>query len=231
MMLSDMHLKKLAEIHGLINPFIKENCEGATINLTLGSVIKKPVHTRMIILGEKLEESMYETVNILERDFILNPNESVLVHSNETFKIPTNMSGLIIEKYSLKLTGLVISPASYMNPGYQGNMTFLATNHSPSPIKLVPGFKFCQLAIIELSSEADKPYQLQNKSYMGTSMVTISRMHLDREIQEFLKLNGVDNVSTEESHELGKYLMSHIDEAAESIAELMRKEFGDPNAE
>lgn len=226
MVLSDKDLRLLAETQGLIKPFKPENCEGATINLTLGPIIKKFTYTGQLILGEKLSEEMYETINIQEEMFLLNAGESVLVHSVETFEIPNDMIGIILEKYSLKLTGLVVSPASYMNPGYEGNMTFLATNHSSVPIQLIAGFKFCQLIIQQLTSEAEKPYKLQNQVYMGSKDVTISKMHLDKEIQTFLKTNGVENISIETSKELGDYLMEQINDAAEEIANIMKKEIG-----
>jgi len=207
-MLSDRDLRRLAEEKDMINPFNPSNCEGATINLTLNPKIKKYISDEQIIMGKQVNEDQYEKIDISERDFFIKSGESVLVQCNEYFKIPTNLAAIILERYSIKLLGLMISPASYMNPGYEGTMSFVAVNHSPVPIQLIPGVKFCQLALLELSSEPEKPYRKQEAKYLESTDVSISKLHLDKEIQEFLKERGIEKVSQEMATDLGVYLMN-----------------------
>lgn len=229
MMLSDIDLKSLAKKQGLIDPFIEENCEGATINLTLANKVKVYKSGEDIILGRKLEDSDYDEFDISEKDFYLEPGGSVLVQSKEYFRIPTNTAGQVFERYSIKLLGLQISPASYLNPGYEGTMTFVAFNQSSKRIRLTPGIKFCQLALYKLTTESEKPYKKQEAKYFGSKEIEISKLHLDSEIQEFLKEKGIDNVSPESAHELGKFLIKKIEISADKIAEELREKFGDPN--
>ncbi|MED3716050.1 dCTP deaminase [Geobacillus thermodenitrificans] len=229
MMLSDKDLKELALTRQLVTPFDPSNCEGATINLTLDSKIKRYISEKEIILGEKITEDQYEEIDISKTVFHLQPNESVLVRSVEYFRIPDDMAAQVLERYSIKLLGLMISPASYMNPGYEGTMSFIAYNQSPKPIRLTPGIKFAQLAIFKLSSEAEKPYRKQDAKYLGSNEVSISKLHLDKEIQEFLLKKGIGNVSNDTAKELGDFLMNKINKSAQKIAEELRKKFGDPN--
>ena len=226
MLLSDKHLKELAINHELVTPFVEDFCEGATINLTLDSQIKKHVSREKLVMVNKIKNEDYITIDISEQDFYLNPNESVLVQAHEYFKIPTNMAALILERYSIKLLGLVVSPASYMNPGYEGRLSFLLTNHSNVPIQLVPGVKFCQLGIMELSSEAEKPYHKQNGKYMGSRDVHISKLHLDKEIQEYLKEKGLGEISEYEARQLGRHLINQMDKNAQKYVEIIRKKLG-----
>ncbi|MDX8288822.1 dCTP deaminase [Metabacillus indicus] len=226
MLLSDKHLKELAVNHSLVEPFIEGNCEGATINLTLDSQIKKHISIENLVMVNKIPEDHYEKIDISETDFFLKPNESVLVQAFEYFKIPTNMAALILERYSIKLLGLVVSPASYMNPGYEGRMSFLLTNHSSSPVQLVAGVKFCQLGIAELSSESDKPYKKQDGKYMGSRDVHISKLHLDKDIQDYLKEKGLGEISTTEAKTLGKHLLQQMDKNAKKYVEIIRNEIG-----
>lgn len=226
--LSDRHLRDLAVHQELVTPFRPDNCEGATINLTLDSQVKKYVGATSIAFGAKELESDYEVIDISRNNFLLSPNESVLVQSVEFFKIPDNMIGVVFERYSIKLMGLMISPASYMNPGYHGRLSFLAVNHSPRPIQLIPGVKFCQLSLSQLTSASDKPYDKQDARYLGATEVSISKLHLDREIQEFLSSKGIDNVANETARQLGDHLKSLIDTSAEKIAQELKKKFGAP---
>ncbi|MGU3462062.1 dCTP deaminase [Bacillus sp. D48C] len=232
MFLSDKDLMFLAENTDLIKPYIPENCEGATINLTLNNHVKIYESQDPIILGAEVPIEFYKEVDIRTEEFYLKPNQSILVQTNEYFKIPTNMAAQILERYSVKLLGFMISPASYMNPGYEGRLSFLAINHSSVPIRLTPGIKFCQLALIKLTSEALKPYNKQsNTVYYQSESVNTSKLHLDSEIQSFLTDRGVSNVSLETAKELGDHLMSHINEAAKEIADMLRKEYNSLNNE
>lgn len=224
MILSDKHLKELAQISRIIDPFIPNNCEGATINLTLDTQIKKFKFNSAMVMGEKIIEDQMEIVDISKEDFYLEPNQSVLVQAFEEFSIPTNMAAFVIERYSIKLLGLVVSPASYMNPGYWGRLSFLITNHSPAAIRLVPGVKFCQLCLSELTSEADKPYNKQNGKYSGGRDVHISKLHLDKEIQDYLKENGLGEISKDHAKQLGEYLMNQMDLNAQRYVNIIKKE-------
>jgi dCTP deaminase len=225
--LSDKHLKELAESHEFVSPFDPENCEGATVNLTLDYQVKKHVSREKLIMINKIVDKDYETIDIRDMDFYLNPNESVLVQAHEYFRIPSNMAAIILERYSIKLLGLVVSPASYMNPGYEGRLSFLITNHATSPIQLVPGVKFCQLAITELSSEADKPYQKQDAKYMGSRDVHLSKLHLDKEIQDYLREKGLGEVSEYAARQLGRHLLEQLDNNAKKYVEIIRKKIGE----
>jgi dCTP deaminase len=229
MMLSDRDLNELAITQQIVNPFIPQNCKGATINLTLDSKIKKYISDKEIVMGDEIQPEQYEEIDISKEPFLLKPNESVLVQSVESFNVPDDMSAQINERYSIKLLGLYISPASYMNPGYRGTMSFVAYNQSPVPIRLVPGIKFAQLALFKLSSVSDNPYWKQDAKYMGATEVSISKLHLDNDIQEFLNQKGIINVSNETANELGGYLMGKIKSSAEKIADELRAKFGDPN--
>lgn len=228
MFLSDRSLVELALNSDLVTPFRHEDCEGATINITLDSKIKKYKGTSPLIVGIPENESDYEVIDLTSTNFFLEPKESVLVQSVEYFRIPDNMIGVVFERYSIKLMGLMISPASYMNPGYEGTLSFVVVNNSSRPIQLVPGVKFCQLSVGLLDSPSDKPYSKQDARYLGARDVSISKLHLDREIQGFLISRGVSTVSDETAGELGKHLMTLIDSSANKIAEELKKKFGDP---
>jgi dCTP deaminase len=229
MMLSDRELKELATTHQLVDPFVPANCKGATINLTLDAKIKQYISDKVIVMGDEIQPEQYKEIDISNEPFLLRPNESVLVQSVESFNIPDDTSAQINERYSIKLLGLYVSPASYINPGYRGTMSFVAYNQSPVPIRLVPGIKFVQLALFKLSSVSDHPYWKQDAKYMGATEVSISKLHLDNDIQEFLKQKGIINVSNETANELGGYLMGKIKSSAEKIADELREKFGDPN--
>lgn len=227
MMLSDVHLKQLAMEYELVSPFDENSCEGASINLTLDKQIKKKASDSVFVMGNPQDDIEYTTYDLTEDEFYLQPNESILVQATEYFNIPSNMAAMILERYSIKLLGIVVSPASYMNPGYQGRLSFLMTNHSNSPIKLLAGIKFCQLTLHELSTEANKPYSKQDGRYMGSVDVHISKLHLDTDIQQFLKDNDIAIISESDSKRLSTAIMNRVNDNAKKFADILRSEIGE----
>lgn len=227
MMLSDKDLRELAINDSLVTPFTPENCEGATIDLTLDREIRTFDSTEPHILGNKVLDDDYKVIDIIEKNYMLNPGESVLVQSHEYIKIPNNMIGLVFERYSIKLMGLVVSPSSYMNPGYEGRLSFLLTNNSRGPIRLVAGIGLNQLAIATLTSDADKPYEDQDKKYMGSEHVQVSKLHLDAQIQNYLKTLGRNEISSAEVNQMSTFFLENIKENAKKYADVIKRNVGE----
>ncbi|PWA04495.1 dCTP deaminase [Pueribacillus theae] len=226
-MLSDRELHKLAIEDGLVQPYNPEYCEGATINLTLAPLVKRYSSDEPIVLGNPITEDHYESIDISHEEFSIQPKESILIQTHEFIKVPENMSARIYERFSIKSLGLVISPAHYMNPGYRGTVSLVAFNSTSVPVRLVPGIKICQLALFKLNTEPVKPYEKQDAKYMDATEVSISKLHLDKEIQEFLKEKGINKVSDDMAHALGKHLMSHIKSAARDLAEIAKQKLNE----
>lgn len=223
-MLSDRDLYKLALENELVSPFIGENCEGATINLTLDPLIRRYKSDEPIVLGKQVTQEQYDVIDISQKEFWLQPKESVLIQTHEFIRIPNNLTGRVYERYSVKSLELMISPASYLNPGYRGQLGLVATNNNKVPIRLVPFIKICQLGLLKLSSEPLKPYEKQDGKYMDARDVSISKLHLDKEIQDFLNFKGVSKVSDKMATELGDHLMKHVRKSAKKLADILREE-------
>jgi dCTP deaminase len=230
-MLSDKDLAELARSKSLITPFNEEYCAGATIDLTLDALVRKRISDEPVVIGVEETDDMYQAFDLSKGEFWLNPGEYVLVQTVEKITVPTNMIALIFERQSVKLLGLSVSSASYMNPGYRGHLTIPVVNNSNARIKLTPGVQFCQLGLFELSSESEKPYDKQDGKYMDETGVSISKLHLDKGIQEFLRLKGIQRASEETVKDLGDYLMNNIRKSAVGLADILRKEFGEPQSE
>jgi dCTP deaminase len=219
-MLSDRDLFKLIKELPVVEPFNPENCKGATINLTLDPLVKKYISNEPIILGKEVTEDHYRQLDLTKEECWLKPHESALIQTHEFIQVPENMAARIYERFSVKSLALTISPAHYMNPGYRGKISLVAINNTSVPIRLVQGVKICQFALFELSSDPLSPYEKQDGKYMDARNVSISKLHLDKDIQEFLNKKGVNKVSSELANDLGDHLMKHIKKAADELAEI-----------
>ncbi|MFC4769462.1 dCTP deaminase [Effusibacillus consociatus] len=226
MMLSDRDLHKLAIEQEIVKPYDPARCEGATINLTLDKTVLKYISNEPITLGKKVTRNQYREVDLSGAEFWLQPGESALIQTNEFIHVPENMAALVLERFGVKSLGLIVSPGHYLNPGYRGKITLVAVNNSPVRLQLVAGIEICQLSLIQLSSNPLKPYGQQDGKYMDAKDVSISKLHLDEEIQEFLRLKGIQKVSDEMARDLGEHLMDHIRRSAKRLADILREEEG-----
>lgn len=220
MWLSDRDILEYVKSHGIIEGFEEDSCEGATVNLTLDVEGQIYSSNEPIMMGKALESNNYKKIDLTE--YTLEPGKTVTVQTKEYLKIPNNMAGLIIERHSIRLMGLSVSPASYLNPGYEGTMSLVIRNENPVAVKMVPGIKFCQLALFKLSSEALKPYSKQDQRYQGSKSIQTSKLHLDSEIQSFLHSKGLKNVSASHSKEFSNHLIEKIDRNVERYLEILR---------
>ena len=112
--------------------------------------------------------------------FRLTPGQFVLGSTIEEVKIPHDLVGRIEGKSSLGRLGLLIhATAGYVDPGFTGNLTLEIANGSANPILLRQGMRIAQLALIQASSPALRPYgssKLQSR-YQGQHGATPSRAH------------------------------------------------------
>lgn len=184
MILSDKDiLKEIKANHILIKPFVRKNLQPSTLDLTLApkmlvfdnyttslvDPIKDIDITRMI----DFKKSGY---------FILHPGEFVLGSTVEKVGLPNNLAATLEGRSSLGRLGLIVhATAGYIDPGFEGNITFEISNISRLPIKLYAGMRVGQLAFYKMSSPVSVPYgskKLKSK-YQNQTDPTASRIFKD----------------------------------------------------
>ncbi len=145
MVLVDKEIKELVEKGMLIVENYKpENLGAVSYDLTIDNII-----------SEK---------NISD-EYILKPNEFVIVKTNEEIKIPNDMIGKIEEKNSLLRLGLFVSGPVYQ-PGHKTYCFLRVYNMNSSEIKLQKDFKIAQIFFEKLSSVPNETYdKKENASF------------------------------------------------------------------
>lgn len=164
----------------LIEPWVEENIQPASVDLTLGNSIEWFVGP--MDGGEAIDprESRKLTSAFLSQGdpFIIYPGMFILASTAETVCIPSDLVGQVSGKSSLARLGLSIhETAGWIDPGFEGQITLEITNKAPLPIKLYPGMKICQISFTQLSSPAQRPYGSEGlgSKYQGQQGPTTSR--------------------------------------------------------
>jgi len=155
----------------------------SSIDLRLGTEFKVSIPTRAPLMGaidEPLDNFFQDTYRGFGEDFILHPNQLVLVNTFEYIKIPSNLMGLLTSRSSLNRLGINIT--SIVHPGYAGTLTLQLENNGINAISLTCGMRIVQLTLF--STESNETSYLTNTfaKYVGNTSPIISQINQDRDI-------------------------------------------------
>ncbi len=185
----------------VITPMIdvKQQMQPTSVDLRLGTEFRtirsarfpylnllRERHAAMAELAEYVEE-----IRIASWDsFVLHPGEFALGCTLEYLKLPRDLAGRLEGKSTWGRTGLQVhSTAGFVDPGFEGALTFELQNVGKVPIPLRPGLRVAQICFFA-ARWTTLPYtQKTSASYAGSAGVLGSRyfnmVELDR-IREML---------------------------------------------
>ena len=176
MIYSDATIRK--KIHnGLIHidPYIRDNVQPASVDVTLSNKFLEPKYSGAII---NLDKPIRYTEYIADKTngFVLRSHSFVLASTAEYIKIPSNVTAWIEGRSSIGRAGLFIQNAGWIDPGFEGSITLELFNASDFYIRLIPGTKVGQIIFAELDSDCENPY---NGKYQGQKVTTGSKIYED----------------------------------------------------
>lgn len=99
-----------------------------------------------------------------EKPFIIHPGNFVLASTVEAIAVPDNYVVRVEGKSTLARMGILVHTAGFVDPGFSGNITLEISNQSNVAIALYPGMFICQIAVHEMSSDAEVPYHKRKRS-------------------------------------------------------------------
>ncbi|WP_296102681.1 dCTP deaminase [uncultured Corynebacterium sp.] len=185
MILSDRDIRSAIDSGHLgISPFDPTMVQPSSIDVRLDRYFRVFNNARYTHIDPKEEqEDLTSLVEVKDGDaFILHPGEFVLGSTLEEFALPADLAGRLEGKSSLGRLGLLThSTAGFIDPGFNGYITFELSNASNLPIALYPEMKVGQLALFMMSSPAETPYgsgSLGSK-YQGQRGPTASKAYMN----------------------------------------------------
>lgn len=139
--------------------------------------------------NEKKHREISKRINL---DFLegitITPGQFLLAHSLEYIKLPNDISGSLDGRSSFARLGLEIHmTAGFIDPGFEGVITFEIYNAGASAIKLYPGLRIGQLRL-ERNSTPQKIYKDRHTvKYKGLLEHYTSKQSSDVEIDKIKK--------------------------------------------
>ncbi len=184
MILSDQDIVQAVQGRGLvIKPFDRRSVQPSSYDVHLADkllIFDNHFHGEVDI-RKKITASHLLKIDE-QRGFVIHPHEFILGSTVETFRIPADLAAKLEGKSSLGRLGLIIhATAGYVDPGFEGQLTFEMSNISRVPIRIYPRIKVAQICFFHMSSPAQILYgdKRLGSKYGGQKGPTASRIYLD----------------------------------------------------
>ena len=92
-------------------------------------------------------------------------------------------------------------------------------------VVLVPGMRICQLVISDVEPEPERDYsQRKDAKYLGEKGTGLSRLYLDSEFEDFLKIHNKNKILEDDKANLIKFLESRLNERSVDITKELSDE-------
>ncbi|MCB0063145.1 MAG: dCTP deaminase [Caldilineaceae bacterium] len=144
--LCDFQLLRLC-CDGMIEPFDRELINPASIDLRVGNTFC----------------SYHDTIGWLEPrlfdGYELAPGQTVLLDTLEYVRIPPAYMAEMWLKSSAGRLGFDLYKAGYIDPGFEGTLTFRLTNQVRKSLPIYPGQKLVQMVVREMATQPLHPYK------------------------------------------------------------------------
>lgn len=185
MILPDVSIREEIDNGNLvIKPFIGENLQPASLDLTLSSEIGVFENHNSAFVDVKEKSEIVKRVEVSEKEgFIIHPGEFILADTREYIEFPLNVIGLLTGRSSLGRLGIIVhATAGFFDPGFKGTATLEMHNIAPLPVRLYPGMRIAQFVFYRTEKPASRGYaDWKGSKYAGQQGPTESKIHQDFE--------------------------------------------------
>ena len=189
MVLSDQEIvRELLEGNIIITPLLRtwkkvnnkvsSQIGSSSIDVRLGTEFRyikivKQTHFDLSLSLEKIREQVAnysEVVHVQPMEpFILHPDDFVLASTLEYIKLPPNITGRLEGRSTWGRTGLQVhSTAGFIDPGFEGCLTYELHNMGKLPLPLFPGIRIGQISFHRMNSAVEVYSKKQGAKYAKT---------------------------------------------------------------
>lgn len=160
MILSDYDIRQAMKDGYIdIDPFHEQFVQPASVDVHLSSLYRISRMKFLSVIDPSKEQALYsEEARIPEYVDVL-PGDSILVSTLERIWVSRGYAARVMGRSSMVRLGVSVSlDAGWIDPGYDGQVTLLLTNHNLAPFRVYAGMKIAQVVFMNLETSADIAY-------------------------------------------------------------------------
>ncbi|MBS1271625.1 MAG: dCTP deaminase [Candidatus Marinimicrobia bacterium] len=175
----DHWIEKMAEEHGMIEPFERENISRDVISYGISSYGYDLRVSDEYKIFTNVNNSMVDPKNFDPQSFIdykgevciIPPNSFALARSVEYFRIPRNILTICLGKSTYARCGIIVNVTPF-EPEWEGHVTLEISNTTPLPAKIYSNEGLCQVIFFESDEECRVSYKDKKGKYQAQRGIT-----------------------------------------------------------
>jgi dCTP deaminase len=179
----DHWIRKMAQEHGMIEPFVDGQQRNGVISYGLSSygydirvadefMIFTNVHSAIVDPKNFDPKSM---VPFQGEVCVIPPNSFVLTKTVEYFRIPRSVLTICVGKSTYARCGLIVNVTPF-EPGWEGYVTLEISNTTPLPAKIYANEGIAQVLFFEGDEECEISYADKKGKYQGQQTIMLPRL-------------------------------------------------------
>lgn len=195
MSLSAQTIRYYAMRHRMITPYNDDKVviRGKSAGLSSSSYDMTIAHDLILgvdparIMEKHILQHGFTREDLLQEALRANPEYVSLAHTAEDLKLPAHIDGEVLNKSSL--ARVFCKPDNtYIDPGFEGNLTLELTNHGPEPVVFKAGDPVVQIVFGFLDMPTERPYR---GKYQNQTKAAHPARYEDDEAHKVVELNRV----------------------------------------
>lgn len=179
----DHWIRKMAQEHNMIEPFVENQVRQGVISYGLSSYGYDLRVSNEYKIFTNVFSAIVDPKNFDPQSFvdfigdvcIIPPNSFALARSVEYFRIPRSVLTICLGKSTYARTGLIVNVTPF-EPMWEGNVTLEISNTTPLPAKVYSNEGLAQVLFFEGDEECEVSYADRKGKYQGQTGVTIPRL-------------------------------------------------------
>ena len=189
---SDRWIRRMAEQHGMIEPYepgqVKFSDKGGVAgqrivsygtssygyDVRCASEFKVFTNINSTIVDPKTFDPK-SFVDVVGDECIIPPNSFALARTVEYFRIPRDVLVVCLGKSTYARCGIIVN-VTPLEPEWEGHVTLEFSNTTPLPAKIYANEGACQFIFLSGASTCETSYRDRSGKYQGQKGVTLPRL-------------------------------------------------------
>jgi dCTP deaminase len=183
MLKSDRWIRRMANEHGMINPFSEKQVRESVISFGLSSYGYDLRVADEFKIFTNVNCTVVDPKNFDERSFvtvrsdvcIVPPNSFALARSVEYFKIPRTVLTICVGKSTYARCGIIVNVTPF-EPEWEGFVTLEISNTTPLPAKIYANEGLCQIIFFESDEICETSYADRKGKYQAQKGIVLPKL-------------------------------------------------------
>jgi dCTP deaminase len=181
--MSDIWIRRMAQEHGMIEPFVEQQKREGTISYGLSSYGYDARVAREFKIFTNVDSAVVDPKEFSSNSFVdretdvcvIPPNSFALARTVEYFRIPRDVLVICLGKSTYARCGIIVN-VTPLEPEWEGHVTLEFSNTTPLPAKIYANEGACQFLFLKGNEPCETSYSDRSGKYMGQRGVTLPKL-------------------------------------------------------